>query len=256
VTHVPPQTAAVRQPQAHAVLPRFSFAFQPIVDASAGKISSYEALVRGCNGESAFSVLERVGADAMPAFDERARVVAIELAARLAIGCRLNLNLLPRSVMASDAPLNSTVAAAERSGIPLARIVLEATEGEVIDDHVHFARVVNRYREMGMKFAIDDFGAGYSGLNLLADFQPDMVKLDMNLVRGIDSRGPRQAIVRAIVQACGDLGIDVLAEGVETVAEYLWFRSAGVDLYQGHLFAKPGFECLPGFRDPGLPLAG
>ncbi len=255
MTRVPSHSAVVHQPQDRA-LPPFSFAFQPIVDALAGDIYSYEALVRGCGNESAFSILERVDADAMPAFDERARIVAIELAARLGIGCRLNLNLLPRSVMASDAPLNSTVAAAERFGIPLARIVLEATEGEVIDDHIHFARVVDRYREMGVKFAIDDFGAGYSGLNLLADFQPDMVKLDMNLVRGIDSRGPRQAIVRAIVQACGDLGIDVLAEGVETVAEYLWFRSAGVGLFQGYLFAKAGFECLPGFRDPGARMAG
>ena len=72
----------------------------------------------------------------------------------------------------------------------------------------------------------------------------------MHLVRGIESRGPRQAIVRAVAQACGDLGIDVIAEGVETVAEYEWFVQHGVRLFQGYLFAKPGFECFPDVTFP------
>lgn len=98
---------------------------------------------------------------------------------------------------------------------------------------------------MGLKVAIDDFGAGYSGLNMLAGFQPDQVKIDMNLVRGIERHGPRQAIVRAVAQVCGDLGIDVIAEGVETLAEYAWFAEHVIRLFQGYLFAKPGFESLP-----------
>jgi len=67
----------------------------------------------------------------------------------------------------------------------------------------------------------------------------------MQLVRDIAGNGPRQAIVRAVVQACVDLGIDVVAEGVESLAEYHWFRDEGVELFQGYLFARPGFECLP-----------
>ncbi len=90
------------------------------------------------------------------------------------------------------------------------------TEGEVIDDHGHFAPIVNEYRGMGLQVAIDDFGAGYSGLNLLADFQPDFIKLDMNLVRGIGSRGPRQAIVRAI--AASRAGRETLSTLSESVA--------------------------------------
>ncbi|MGI8548679.1 MAG: EAL domain-containing protein, partial [Gemmatimonadaceae bacterium] len=101
-----------------------------------------------------------------------------------------------------------------------------------------------------MKFAIDDFGAGHSGLNLLAYFQPDMIKLDRNLLRGIESRGPRQSITRAIVMVCTDLGIDIVAEGVETVEEFAWLEHAGVRLFQGYLFAKPGFESLPLARYP------
>jgi EAL domain-containing protein (putative c-di-GMP-specific phosphodiesterase class I) len=71
-----------------------------------------------------------------------------------------------------------------------------------------------------------------------------VIKLDMNLVRSIESRGPRQSIVRAIHQVCDDLGIDVIAEGVETAAELDWFRQQGIHLFQGYLFARPAFEQL------------
>src|SRR6202035_37398 len=76
------------------------------------------------------------------------------------------------------------------------------------------------------------------------------LKLDMILVRGIEGSGPRQAIVLAIMQACVDLGIDVIAEGVETLAEYLWFKNAGVTLFQGYLFGRPQFEGLPASQIP------
>jgi len=129
--------------------------------------------------------------------------------------------------------------------LPIDRVILEITEGEFVADYAHLGQRLNDFRSMGLKLAIDDFGAGYSGLNMLADFQPDQIKIDMNLVRGIESNGPRQAIVRAVVQVCGDLGIDVIAEGVETLAEYDCFVEHGVRLFQGYLFARPGFESLP-----------
>lgn len=114
------------------------------------------------------------------------------------------------------------------------------------------ATAMNTYRAQGLRFAIDDFGAGFSGLNLLADFQPDIVKLDMQLVRNIDSSGPRQAIVRAVIQACEDLRIDVLAEGVESEPEQRWFKRNGVRLFQGYWFARPTFEAL---LQPEFPAA-
>jgi EAL domain-containing protein (putative c-di-GMP-specific phosphodiesterase class I) len=83
---------------------------------------------------------------------------------------------------------------------------------------------------------------------MLADFQPDLLKLDMTLVRGIEGRGPRQAIVRTIMQACVDLGIDVIGEGVETLEEYRWFENAGVTLFQGYLFGRFQFEGLPALQ--------
>ena len=102
---------------------------------------------------------------------------------------------------------------------------------------------------------LEPFAAGlrdhrYSGLNLLSNFQPDQIKLDMSLIRGIERHGPRQAIARAIGHVCFELGIDVIAEGVETLEEYGWLAKAGVRLFQGYLFAKPAFEAFPPVHYP------
>lgn len=244
------QTRGSVQGVAIDCVPAFSYAFQPIVDVVSREVFSFEALIRGRANEPALQVLERVPAHARYQFDEDSRAVAIGLAAGLGLHCHLNLNFLPQGVYASDAWLASTLAAAVRHALPVDRLILEVTEGEVIADYAQLGRQLNELRSMGLKVAIDDFGAGYSGLNMLADFQPDQIKIDMNLVRGIERHGPRQAIVRAVAQVCGDLGIDVIAEGVESPDEYDWFAEQGVRLFQGYLFARPGFESLPRAQFP------
>lgn len=233
-------------------LPEFSFAFQPIVDVVEREIVSYEALIRGLGMQPAYQILQQVPVSAMHTFDQGARVKAIQLASRLGLDRQLNLNFLPQGLDASAVAILTTIEAAEGAHLSLEQVVLEVTEGEIIDDQAQFATLINEYRGLGVKVSIDDFGAGYSGLNLLADFQPDQIKLDMKLIRGIDRSGPRQAIVRAIVQVSDDLGIDVLAEGVESVAEYRWLANQGIRLFQGYLFAKPAFEVLPEALFPDL----
>lgn len=230
----------------------FTFAFQPIVDTRTGKAYSHEALVRGAAGEPAWQVLGRHAGAGAAAFDAACRARAIEVATRIGLDTHLNLNFMPSTAFEPGLGLDSTVEAARRHGFPLDRIIMEATETEAITDHARFAESVNQYRHAGLQFAIDDFGAGYSGLNLLAEFQPDMVKLDMALVRGIESHGPRQAILRGIHQVCVDLGIDVVVEGVETVEEFAWCHAQGAHLYQGYLFAKPMLEGMPEFAEPYL----
>lgn len=224
--------------------PAHSWAYQPIVDIARKSVRSYEALVRGPSGEPAGIVFGQVSERDRLAFDEASRVGALHTAASLGLTSDLNLNAQPRSLVGSGDALQATLAAADRCGIARHRVVIEVTEDQIIEDLRGFAESARELRRSGVQFAIDDFGAGYAGLALLAEFVPDSLKLDMALVRGIEGNGPRQAIARGILLTCGDLGVDVIAEGVETAAEYEWFADAGVQLFQGHHFGRPAFERL------------
>ena len=221
-----------------------SFAFQPIVDIDKGDTFAYEALLRGRANEPAPVVFSSIRPELLHAFDRDARTHAIQLAASLGIRCALSLNFLPQSLTEISDAISTTLDVAARSGITPDQLILEITESEVIHDPARFAESMNAWRGTGVRLAIDDFGAGYAGLNFLAEFQPDIVKLDMALVRDVDSKGPRQAIVRAVLQACTDLGLEVVAEGVESEAEFYWLHRHGVVLFQGYWFARPAFEAM------------
>ena len=178
-------------------------------------------------------------------FDEHLRITAIATAARLNLKCALNLNLMPQTLKSSGAPLESTLEAARQFHINVDQLTIEISETQFLGDISDYVENLNRFRSFGLSFAIDDFGCGYSGLNLLADFQPEILKLDSGLIRDISKRGPRQAIVRGVLRTAFDLGIDVVASGVETIEEYQWCADEGIELFQGDLFAKPGFEHFP-----------
>lgn len=225
----------------------FQYAFQPIVDVEIGRVASQEALIRGLGGASPADVFAAIPARDADAFDRLSRLEAVRSAGALGLQCRLNLNARPGSL---EGGVGELVARAEAVGLRPSQLVIEVTEREAIADVPGFIAIIDEYRTAGVGIAIDDFGSGHSGLNLLADFQPDTLKLDMNLVRGIEGHGPRQAIVRAIHSVCGDLGIDVIAEGVETVGEFAWLQEAGIRLFQGYLLAKPRTAELPDFRLP------
>jgi EAL domain-containing protein (putative c-di-GMP-specific phosphodiesterase class I) len=128
---------------------------------------------------------------------------------------------------------------------PTDRLIFEFTENEQIVDPDHLAHIVATYQKMGFGTALDDFGAGHAGLALLARFQTDSVKLDRELIRGIDSSLSRRLIVEAMVRMCEGLRIRVIAEGVETEAELTVLRGLGIRYAQGYLFARPAFERLP-----------
>ena len=223
----------------------FNYAFQPIVDIGKGRIFSYEALVRGVSNEPAGEIYQKVNQDNLYRFDQSCRVKAIDLASRLGIDCRLNINFFPNAVYQPELCIRTTVAAARAKGFPIENIVFEVIEGEAIRDHAHLSNIINYYKKQGFSTAIDDFGSGYAGLNLLAEYQPDFIKLDRKLVTGIHLSPPRQAIARAVIQVCRDLHIGLLAEGVEDISEVAWFAKQGVELFQGNYFAEPGFEILP-----------
>ena len=228
----------------------FTMAFQPIVDLRTRTVFAYEALIRGIDGTGAEAMLAQVNEDNRYVFDQSCRVKAVELAARLAIPCYVSINFLPNAVYQAATCIRATLEAARRFHFPTGQLIFEITEHEELVDKEHLKSIIREYQRQGFKTAIDDFGAGYSGLNLLAEFQPDIIKLDMALVREIDHDPVRQAIVQGTLGVCRALAIEVIAEGVETRAELALLQSMGIHLFQGFLFARPGFEQLPAVQWP------
>jgi len=225
--------------------PQFTMAFQPIVDVDTGDIYAYEALVRPLGGGSAAQVLSQINDQNRYSFDQACRVKAIELAARLGMEALLSINFLPNAVYQPAACLQKTFEAAERARFPVHHLMFEVTENEPARDVGHLQSIFKEYRRHGMITAIDDFGAGHSGLNMLADFQPDVLKIDMALTRSIHTDPVRTRIAGAVVGLCRSLDISVIAEGVETIEEAVALRALGVHLFQGFLFARPLVEQLP-----------
>lgn len=222
-----------------------SMAFQPIINLSTGTIFAHEALVRGTAGESAGSLLSQLTADNLYSFDQACRITALEWAAKLQVPAMVSINFMPNAVYKPETCIRATLEAAKRFNFPLERIIFEVTEQEQVLDIDHLTGILRAYRKQGFMTAIDDFGAGYAGLNLLADFQPDLIKLDMQLIRNIEQDSVRQILVEAALRMYRKLNIRVIAEGIESLGELHALRDMGVELFQGYLLAKPGFESLP-----------
>ena len=223
-------------------------AFHPIIDLWSGRPYAYEALVRGPNGEGAGHVLGQVTEENRYGFDQACRVAAIReavAAGLLDTDALLSINFLPNAVYSPLACIQLTLKTAAETGLPPERLVFEFTENEPIVDTAHVRSIIATYRKMGFATAIDDFGAGHAGLGLLANLQTDVLKLDMDLVRGIEESAPRQAIVEAIARMCGQLGIRLVAEGVESAGELEALKRIGVRYVQGFLFARPEIGRLP-----------
>ena len=223
----------------------FTMAFQPIVDVKLGQVVAFEALVRGTRGESAGRILGQVDEKLLYRFDQACRVKAIELASRLGMRETLSINFLPNAVYEPTACIQATLEAARRVGWPIERINFEIVESEAVSDRAHLKRIVDSYREMGFSTALDDFGAGHSNLDLLTEMRLDTLKLDRQLIMQIDRDPRRQAMIRAVVAMAAELDCQLIAEGIETLAEARWLKRAGVVRQQGYFFARPELEALP-----------
>jgi EAL domain-containing protein (putative c-di-GMP-specific phosphodiesterase class I) len=133
------------------------------------------------------------------------------------------------SLIAPDAPLSRHAS----------RVVLEVTERAPLETIRDVTSRVAQLRALGYRIAVDDLGAGYAGLTSFAHLEPEVVKVDMSLIRGIDKSAMKQKLLGSIVGLCRDLGIEIIAEGIETAAERDTLVSLGGDLCQGYLFARP-----------------
>ncbi len=223
----------------------FSFAFQPIVDVRTREINSFEALIRGPHGEPASCVLSKLLHEDVSAFHQSHTQTVMELANRLNISRKVNINLSADALYHVDLNIMGTFRSSLLGVFPVENIVFEVTESEDLTGQKVLLRNLKLLQDFGFQTAIDDFGAGYSGLKLLMEYQPNYVKLDRHLVSNIHNDKVKQVIFWGVRQMCERLSIDIVAEGIENRDEYLWLEQAGIDLFQGYYFAKPAFESLP-----------
>jgi EAL domain-containing protein (putative c-di-GMP-specific phosphodiesterase class I) len=213
-------------------------AFQPIVGWNERRVFAYEALLRSDEPlmKSPGDILD--AAERLGRLHELGRAVRSHVAAAAHAapeGAELFVNL--HSADLNDGELYSPDAPLSKIA---ARVVLEVTERASLHGVKDITASVAKLKALGFRIAIDDLGAGYAGLTSFTQLEPEVAKLDMSLVRGIDSDVRRRSIVRSMKKLCDDLGMGVISEGVETTAERDTLAELGCDLLQGYLFAKPG----------------
>lgn len=229
---------------------------QPVVDLKEGKILGYEALSRGPAGSPLETPdhLFHVGRQSNLLFSlERVCRRKALLAKSRFFGSRqsLFLNVDPQVVHEARHQADITKEVVTTLGIDPGEVVLELTERTVISDYVAFARALEHYTQHGFKVAVDDVGAGYSNLRLIAEVKPHFIKIDMSLVRGIDSDPTKQALMETLASLAAKVNARVVAEGVETAAELTTLASLGVTLAQGYFLARPS-ESPPSLNPEAL----
>ncbi len=212
-------------------------AFQPIVHWPARRVFGYEALLRTdelslSNPVEIIDAAERLGS-----------VHLLGRAVRSAVGVQLQstlfaeatfvnlhaLDLLDDTLMSPDEPLSKVAK----------RVVLEITERASLDEIDDVRERIEKLRALGYRIALDDLGAGYAGLTTIAQLEPDVIKLDMSLIRGVDQATTKQKLIGSMTRMCRDMGMLVIAEGVETVGERDVLTQLGCELLQGYIFARP-----------------
>ena len=243
---IPEETALSAQPEVVAKGADCSFAFQPIVDPFMQEVVSWEALIRTLSGDSPGAYFASLPREELYEADLRSKQVALSMASALGLQTQtLSINLLPMTLVNVPHAVDYLLTAIEANGFVPEQIVVEFTESEAISRFDEFTHSVRQLKSAGISVTIDHFGAGFAGLQLLAQFQPDRIKINRDLIANVHKSGPRQAIVQAIIKCCASLEIQFCAVGVELAEEWMWLESAGISQFQGHLFAGPRLGGIP-----------
>ncbi|MEM5432446.1 phosphodiesterase [Cupriavidus oxalaticus] len=231
-----PAVPRVQIPPLHAV-------FQPIVQAGNAELLGYEALVRG-PADSPYALPEALfrlaqGVEDTIALEIEAARTALAAWRGLELPGKLFLNFSPMTLRHLLADRERLSAALLRAGIAPSRLVVEVTEQTPIGDAASFGTAMSLLRELGMQYALDDFGSGHANLDLLAQLSPQFVKIDKSLIRGIASCSRRLEILRAVMRMMSAFGGRVIAEGIEHEDELAVVRDLGVTGAQGYYIGRP-----------------
>jgi EAL domain-containing protein (putative c-di-GMP-specific phosphodiesterase class I) len=225
------------EPRFDRALQTLWMAFQPIVAPSTHSVFAYEALVR--SGEPTLPM----PGDLFRAAERLGRVAEIGLLIRRKVAEALQHAPADALVFVNVHPLNLNDEQLYSPSGPLsrvaARIVLEVTERASLETIPDIRGKVAALKSLGFRLALDDLGAGYAGLGALTQIEPDVVKIDMSLIRDVDAHPTKQTVIRSMATLCRELGMRLVAEGVETDAERSTLSGLGCDLLQGFLFGQP-----------------
>lgn len=226
--------------------------YQPIVNLKTGEIIAYEALSRGPVRSSLYSPLALIeaakAANRSWELELLFRKKALSRIAELHTEQCLFLNVDAQVIATSEYESGLTKSLIEEYGVTQNRVIMEITERTAIKDYQFFVSVLNNYRSQGYRIAIDDVGAGYSGLVTINEIKPDYIKIDMELIRNIDKDAYKQALIKAFVDTSATTNIKVIAEGIETEEELKALIMLGVHGGQGYYLSKPS-ESISGIDE-------
>jgi diguanylate cyclase (GGDEF)-like protein len=217
--------------------------FQPIVSLKHNKIYGYEALIRGPSDSrlhspiNLFDAASRIGR--LAELDLLCREIAINRFGQLNLPHKLFINTIPAALLHPEYQHGLTLSFLEKAGIPASQIVIELTEQYPIDDYTLMREATEHYRKMGFSIALDDLGAGYSGLRTWSELKPDFVKLDRHFMQNIHEDEQKKHFVQSMLDIAKTIKCQVVGEGIEVRAEYVTANEMGLDLVQGYYFARP-----------------
>ena len=218
--------------------------YQPIVRMTDRTVIGYEALSRGPEGTEFYNptILFQLAkeSDLLFELDRVCRKLAIENAVDLPEGKLIFVNTLPNTMNDPDFQGTKFKEWLEKINLDPERIVLEITEEQAAEGLDQLRQTLDQYRMQGCSVAIDDAGTGYSTLEAIMKLEPTYLKIDMSLVRGIDASVVKQELIKALSGMARSIKAQVIAEGIETPAEYQTLLDLGVEFGQGYLFARPG----------------
>lgn len=215
--------------------------FQPIFSTKNGEIYGYESLTRHIskkiNVANLFLTAKKNGSIFI--LDMMCRRNAIREASRQNCNKYLFINICPESLSFPQHEIGITDRFAEEYAFPKEKIVLEITEHSAIENYDIFIKTISYYKERGYRIAVDDFGSGFSGPKLLSLLKPDIVKIDRYFIKTLHDNYFSKCFVEFIINLCHELGIIVVAEGIETANQLEKMVELGADLLQGYYLGKP-----------------
>ncbi len=223
--------------------------FQPIISLNNGAILGYEALSRGPketvleSPEKLFDMARIFGK--LWELEFLCRLKALENANKSCPGSLLFLNVDPAIIKDDKFKKGFTKDFLKKYNMSPQDIIFEITEKNAVSDYYSFRKTLDNYKEQGYQIAIDDTGAGYSGLTLIAEIHPQFIKLDMNLIRDIDKNGLKRTLIKTFHDFCRITNIKLIAEGIETKSELDTLIDIGIEYGQGYFIQRPSNKILP-----------